>query len=123
LSFAIGIAHATGQRDGAVVGEHVAVQRIEGWVGDVGRDDALAQIVEYDDARHAAELAEGALVQLRPDARGRLPCQQAHRLPAAPERPHEKADALVLRIEAEQRFDPQTENGQVGSDSQLADSA
>jgi hypothetical protein len=69
LAFAVGVAHATGQRDGTVVGEHIAVQRIERRGVDVGRDDALAQIVEHDDARDAAELAERALVQLRPHAR------------------------------------------------------
>ena len=69
LALAVGVAHATGQRDYAVVGEHVAVQRIESRVVDVGRDDALAEIVEHDDAWDAAELAEGALVQLRPDTR------------------------------------------------------
>jgi hypothetical protein len=51
------------------VGEHIAVQRIELRVVDVGRDDALAHNVEHDDAREAAELAERALVQLSPHAR------------------------------------------------------
>jgi len=36
---------------------------------DLRAHDALAQIVEHDDARDAAELAERALVQLRPHAR------------------------------------------------------
>ena len=69
LGLSVGVAHAAWQRDGAIVGEYVAVQWIERRVVDVGRDDALAQIVEHDDARDAAELAEGALVELRPDAR------------------------------------------------------
>jgi len=59
----------TRQGNGAVVGEHIAVQRIELRVVDVGRDDALAHNVEHDDAREAAELAERALVQLSPHAR------------------------------------------------------
>ena len=42
---------AARQRDDAVVREHVAVERIERGVVDVGREHALAQIVEHDDAR------------------------------------------------------------------------
>jgi len=40
----------TGERDHAVVRQHVAIQRIEGGVVDVGRQDAFAQIVD-DDSR------------------------------------------------------------------------
>ena len=43
---AIGIPDATGQRDDAVVREHVAVERVQGGVVDVRREHALPQIVE-----------------------------------------------------------------------------
>ena len=48
LPFAIGIADATRQRDDAVVREHVAIERIERRVVDVGREHALFEIVEDD---------------------------------------------------------------------------
>ena len=42
--------------------EHVAVQRVDGGIVDVGREHAFAEIVEYDDARDAAQAAEGFLM-------------------------------------------------------------
>src|SRR3989454_163583 len=77
LAFAVGIADATGQRDDAVVRQHVAVERIEGGVVDVRREHALAKIVEDDDLHGAAEAAETLLVQLAPAARARGEGQQA----------------------------------------------
>jgi hypothetical protein len=46
LPFAIGIADAARERDDPVVSEHVAIERIEPGVVDVGREHALFQIVE-----------------------------------------------------------------------------
>ncbi len=41
--FRSGSAHPTGQRDGAVVREHVAIERVQGGIVDVRRQHALAQ--------------------------------------------------------------------------------
>ena len=49
------------------MGQHVAVERIQRGIVDVGGEHAFAQIVEHDDASHPAEPAEGPLVQLGPD--------------------------------------------------------
>ena len=78
LPFAIRIADPTRQRDRAVLGEDVAVERIEAGVVDVRREHAFLQIVEDDDARGAAESTKRTLVQLGPDLRARPSHQQAH---------------------------------------------
>jgi hypothetical protein len=79
LPFAIGIADAARERDDAVVGEHVAIQRIERGVANVGREDALFHIVEDDDADRPAESTERALMQLGPDLRARSRHQESYR--------------------------------------------
>ena len=96
FAFAIGIADAARQRDDAVVREHVAIQRIERGIVDVGREHALVQIVEDDHADGAAEPTKRALVQLRPDLRARSPHQQPHRFARAAQRQDEEARASVL---------------------------
>src|SRR5579862_1013913 len=45
FAFAIWILDATGHGDSAIVGEHLAIQRVERGVVDVGDEDALAKIV------------------------------------------------------------------------------
>ncbi len=62
LPFPIGIADATRQGHDAVVREHVAEERIERGVVDVGREDALAEVVEHDDLDRAAQPAKRPLV-------------------------------------------------------------
>ena len=96
LALAIGIADAAGQRDDAVMGEHVAVERVQGGVVDVGREHALAEIVEDDDLHGAAEAAEGLLVQLAPAPRARREGQQADALAAVAEGEDEEPRAAVL---------------------------
>ena len=80
LALAIGIADATREADDAVVREHVAIERIERRLVDVGREHALFEVVEDDDARRAAQPTKRPLVELGPRLRTRLPHQQAHRL-------------------------------------------
>ena len=54
FALAIGILNATRHGNRAVVREHVAVERIESGIVDVGDEHALAQIVENDDASSSA---------------------------------------------------------------------
>ena len=76
MPFAIGVADAARQGDDAVVGQHVAVERIECGVVDVRGEDAFLEVVEHDDADGAAQPAERPLVQLSPDLRARPLDQQ-----------------------------------------------
>ena len=96
LALAIGIADARGQCDDTVVGEDVAVERVQGGVVDVGREHALAEIVEDDDLHGAAEAAEGLLVQLAPAPRARREGQRADALAAVAEREAKQPRAAVL---------------------------
>ena len=79
----IGAPDATGQRDGAVVGEHVAVERVQGGVVDVGREHALLEIVEDDDVDGPAQPAKRLLVQLGPAPGARREGEQADALAAS----------------------------------------
>src|SRR5690606_30260621 len=96
FAFAVSVAHTARQRDGAMVGEHVAVKRIESRVVDVGLEHALLEVVEHDDTRYAAEAAEGGLVELGPDSAARAKGEQADRLAAIAERQDEETRAAVL---------------------------
>ena len=61
-----------------------------------GVEHAFAQIVEHDDARTAAQPAEGFLVQFGPDARTGTEDQQANGFAAVAQRHHEQPRAPVL---------------------------
>ena len=80
LALAIGVADPTRQGDDPVVGQHVAVERIERRVVDVRGEDALLEVVEHDDAHGASQPSERPLVQLGPDLRARPLDQQPHGL-------------------------------------------
>ena len=54
FAFAIWILDAARHGDGAVVGEHIAIERVERRIVDVGDEHALAQIVEHDNAGSSA---------------------------------------------------------------------
>ena len=55
LALSIGIADPAGQRDRAVVREHVAKGRVEGRLVDVRREHAFLEVVQDDDADGAGE--------------------------------------------------------------------
>ena len=96
LALAVGVADAARQGDGAVVGQHVAVERIERRVVDVRGEDALFEVVEHDDADTAAQPPECALVQLGPDLGARPVDQQPHGLARVAQRQHEEPRTPVL---------------------------
>ncbi len=96
FAFAVGILNAARHGHRAVVREYVAIEGIESRIVNVGDEHALAQIVEHDDARGAAQPAKGSFVQLGPDARTGAESQQANRLAAAAQRHHEQPGAPIL---------------------------
>lgn len=77
------------------MGEHVAVERVERRVVDVGLQDALAEIVEDHGASDAAQTAEGLLVEFGPNARARLEGEQVHGLAAVAESEREHPGAAA----------------------------
>jgi hypothetical protein len=62
FAFAVGILNAAGHGHRAVVRQHVAIERIQSGIVNVRDEHALAQIVEHDDARGAAQPAKSSLV-------------------------------------------------------------
>ncbi len=96
FAFAVRILHAAGQSHNAVVFQHVAVQRIERGIVDVGREHALAQIIEHHHPSRAAQSAKRLLVQLGPDPGTGSEYQQANGFPAVPQGHHEQPRAPVL---------------------------
>ena len=96
FAFAIGIAHATRQRHDPVMGEHVAIERIERRIVDVGREDAFLQVIEHDDLGRAAQAPKRALMQFGPRLRARSPHQPPHGLARVAQREDEETYPLVL---------------------------
>ena len=96
LALAIRIANAARQRDRAVVSEHIAIQRIQRGIVDVGCEHAFAQVVEHHDARGSTQPAKGLLVQLGPDSRAGPEHQQTNGFAAVAERQHEQPRAPVV---------------------------
>ena len=96
LALAIGVPRPTRERDDAVVREQIAVERVQRRVVDVGREHALLQVVEDDRAGHAAEPAEGLLVQPGPHLAARAPGEQPDRLAAVAQRQDEEPHPAVL---------------------------
>src|SRR5579863_10260238 len=96
LSFSIGITDATGQRDGAVVLQDIAVERVESGIVDVRGKNTFAQVVQHDGAGDATQAAEGFLVQLGPDLGTGLEGQEADGFAAVAERENEQPWSAVL---------------------------
>jgi hypothetical protein len=78
------------------VSQHVAIERIQSGVVDVGDKYTFFQIIQHHDAGTAAESTEGFLVQLSPDARAGEEGEQTHRFAAASECQHEQSCASVF---------------------------
>ena len=96
FSLSIGMADAARQRDGAIVGQQIAVERIQRGIVDVGLQDAVTEVVQDHDARGTAEAAECLLMQFSPDATTRFESEQPNRLAAVSEGQDEEACAPVL---------------------------
>jgi len=68
FSFVIGIFDSARQGHSSVVGEYVAIERIQGGRVNIGDQHTFFQVIEYDDAGTTAESTKGFLVELGPDA-------------------------------------------------------
>jgi len=78
------------------VREHIAVERIERRIVDVGGEDAFFEIVEDDHPHRTTEPTKRTLVELGPDLRARLPHQEPDGFARVPERQDEKPRAAIL---------------------------
>ena len=96
FTFSIRVSDPARHGHHAVVRKHIAVERIERGIVDVGREHALAQIVEHHDPWTATEPAKGFLMELGPDLRTGTKDQQADRLAAVAQRHDEQPSAPVL---------------------------
>jgi len=96
LTFSIWVSHPTGHGDHAIVGQQIAIERIERGIVNVRSEHALAQIVEHYNAHAATQSAKRFLVEFGPDARAGTKNEQTNRLAAKAERHHEQPRAAVL---------------------------
>jgi hypothetical protein len=92
----IRIPDAAREPDHAVVREHLAIERIERRLVDVGRQHALFEVVEDNDPRRSAQSTKRAFMELRPGLRTRLPDQQTHGFARVGERQDEETRAAIL---------------------------
>src|ERR1022692_2066241 len=96
LPFPVRMPDAARQRCGAIVLKHIAVERVQRWIVDVGIEHTLAQIVEHNDLCGATQSAKGFLVQLSPDLRTGSENQQTNRLAAITEGQYKQTRPAVL---------------------------
>ena len=96
FAFAIRVLHSAWKRCDAVVLQHITVQRIERGLVNVGREHALAQIIEHHHASDSAQPAKRLLMQLGPDARAGAEHQEPNGFPAVSQRQHEQPRAPIL---------------------------
>ena len=96
FAFAIRIPDAAREPDHAVVGQHLAIERIERRLVDIGRQHALFQVVEDDDPRRSAQSTKRAFMELRPGLCTRLPNQQMHGFARVGEGQDEETGAAML---------------------------
>ena len=96
LALTVGIPHPTRQPDDAVVRQDITIEGIERRLIDVGREHALFEIVEDDDAGRSTEPTKRALVQFGPDLRARLPDQQPHGFARVAQRQDEEPGAPIF---------------------------
>jgi hypothetical protein len=78
------------------VGEHIAVERAEGGIVDVGREHAFLEVVEDDYADGAPQAPKRFFVEFRPAPRARLEREQPDALAAVALGEDEQARAPVL---------------------------
>ena len=95
LAFSIWISHPAGQGHRAVMGQQVAVQRVERRIIDIGPEDALAEVVEDHCAGDAAQAAKGAFVEFGPDVRAGVKGEQPYGLAAPAQGEHKHPRAAV----------------------------
>jgi hypothetical protein len=79
-----------------VVGEHIAIERVQGGIVDVRLQDALTQIVEDDDLDRPAQPTKRFLVQLGPAPGTRFEPQEPDALAAVAQGEDEEPCAAVL---------------------------
>ena len=96
LALSIRIGDPAGKCDGAIVRQHVAIERIQRRIVDVGLEDAFAEVVEHNRASGPAESPEGLFMQFRPDASVGVKGENTDSLTAIAEGKNEQPGAAVL---------------------------